>query len=95
MSKTTFKKGRTPKGAPTNKKKQDFINSAQVGTASQASTNPLENLSPKAPRKYKTITLQFNRYEFDRLDSAVAASDLKKGEFIRAALEVACKKALK
>ena len=90
MSKTTFKKGRTPKGAPTNKKKQDFINSAQVGTASQASTNPLDNLSPKAPRKYKTITLQFNRYEFERLDDAVNKSGFKKSEFIRDALAEAC-----
>jgi hypothetical protein len=48
-----------------------------------------------APRGYKAIALQFNRYEYDRLDSATVAAGMSKNEFIRAALEAACKKALK
>ena len=94
--KTTINQGRKPVGAPTNQKEQDFIEGGQVGTASQDQiSNPLLDLNPKAPRKYKSIAMHFNRYEFERLDDAVANTDMGKSKFIRAALEVACKKALK
>ena len=71
-----------------------FIDGAQTQTK-QAVSNPLENSDPTAPRKYKAVAIQFNKYEFDRLDQAVAASGMRKNEFIRAALESACRKALK
>ena len=61
----------------------------------QLELNPILSLDPKAPRKYKSIAMHFNRYEFERLDDAVANTDMGKSKFIRAALEVACKKALK
>ena len=80
-----------------NKKTQaldTFIDGAQTQTK-QAMANPLENSDPKAPRKYKAVAIQFNKYEFDRLDAAVAASGMRKNAFIREALEAACKKALK
>lgn len=76
------------------KREQAFIEGAQTQTK-QAMANPLENSDPKAPRKYKTITLPFNKYEFDRLDAAVVASGMGKNEFIREALETAYKKVLK
>ena len=76
------------------KREQAFIEGAQTQTK-QAMANPLDNRDPKAPRKYKAVAIQFNKYEFDRLDQAVAASGMRKNEFIRAALEAACKKALK
>jgi len=82
---------RPPAGA--SKNIDSFVSGAQVTT--QVPDNPLENTDPKAPRKYKAVAIQFNKYEFDRLDAAVAASGLRKNEFIRAALETACKKALK
>ena len=80
-----------------NKKTQaldTFIDGAQTQTK-QAMANPLENSDPKAPRKYKAVAIQFNKYEFDRLDAAVIASGMGKNAFIREALEAACKKALK
>ena len=76
------------------KREQAFIEGAQTQTK-QAMANPLENSDPKAPRKYKAVAIQYNKYECDRLDQAVAASGMRKNEFIRAALEAACKKALK
>ena len=57
--------------------------------------NPLENDDPKAPRKYKALAIPFNKHEFDRLDAGVAASGVGKNAFVRAAIEAACKKALK
>lgn len=71
-----------------------WVSGSEVVTSAPVS-NPLENSDPKAPRKYKAVAIQFNKYEFDRLDQAVAASGMRKNEFIRAALEAACKKALK
>jgi len=71
-----------------------FIDGAQTQTK-QAMANPLENSDPKAPRKYKAVAIQFNKYEFDRLDAAVAATGMGKNAFIREALEAACNKALK
>lgn len=71
-----------------------WISGSEVVTSAPVS-NPLENSDPKAPRKYKTITLPFNKYEFDRLDAAVVASGMGKNAFIREALETAYKKVLK
>ncbi len=42
--------------------------------------------SPSAPRKYKGLSIQFNRYEFNRLGEAVAASGMGVNEFVREAL---------
>jgi len=42
--------------------------------------------NPNAPRKYKGLSIQFNRYEFDRLGEAVAASGMGVNEFVRDAL---------
>jgi len=45
--------------------------------------------NPNAPRKYKTLTLPFNKHEFNRLDESVAASGVSKNEFIRNAIREA------
>ena len=81
-----------PVGAP--KSAEEFAAGAQT-MSNPIAQNPLENNDPKAPRKYKAVAIQFNKYECDRLDQAVAASGMRKNELIRAALEAACKKALK
>ena len=76
------------------KREQAFIEGAQTQTK-QVVNNPSDNVDPKAPRKYKGVAIPFNKYEFDRLDAAVAATGMGKNAFIREALEAACKKALK
>jgi hypothetical protein len=81
-----------PVGAP--KSMDEFVSGAQTHSKPPAS-NPLNNLDPKAPRKYKAVAIQFNKYEFDRLDAAVNVSDMGKNEFIRSAIEAACKRLLK
>jgi hypothetical protein len=48
-----------------------------------------------APRGYKAIALQFNRYEYDRLEQLSMESGISKNKFIRNALDVAYKKAIK
>jgi hypothetical protein len=73
------------------------VNSFIHGATSQGTDtgNPLENDDPKAARKYKSLAIPFNKYEFDRLDTAVNASGIGKNAFVRAAIEAACKKTLK
>jgi predicted HicB family RNase H-like nuclease len=66
----------------------DFISAARDNEPA----NPLLNESPKAPRKYKSIALQFNKYEFDRLEVAATKAGISKNAFIRNALEAAYKK---
>lgn len=48
-----------------------------------------------APRGYKAIALQFNRYEYDRLERASNQAGVSKNQFMRDSVEAACKKALK
>lgn len=48
-----------------------------------------------APRGYKAIALQFNRYEYSRLEEAAEKLGISKNEFMRNAVESACKKTLK
>jgi hypothetical protein len=81
-----------PVGAPSQQDLNNFVSGAQ---ANEQPFNPLENSDPKAPRKYKAVAIPFNKYEFDRLDAAVHSAGMGKNEFIRAALEAACKKILK
>jgi hypothetical protein len=49
----------------------------------------------EAPRGYKAIALQFNRYEYDRLEQASNRAGVSKNKFMRDAVEAACKKILK
>ena len=83
-----------PVAAQSQNEMDAWVSGAEVVTSAPVS-NPLENSDPTAPRKYKAVAIQFNKYEFDRLDAAVIASGMGKNAFIREALEAACKKALK
>lgn len=48
-----------------------------------------------APRGFKAIALQFNRYEYDQLERAANSAGVSKNKLMREAVEAACKKILK
>ena len=58
----------------------DFIRGAQ-------SKHQESDASPDAPRKYKTIGLQFNRYEYEQLEAATNKSKRTKNSIIREGIE--------
>ena len=58
----------------------DFIRGAQ--TKHRAS-----DARPDEPRKYKTIGLQFNRYEYEQLEAAANKSKRTKNSIIREGIE--------
>ena len=55
-----------------------------------ASGSPvIQGLDPKAPRKYKSLTLQMNEYEYTRLKQASESQDRGLADYIRIALKKA------
>jgi len=45
-----------------------------------------EDIRPNAPRKYKSITIHFNRYEFDRITEECEETGQSKLSYIRQAI---------
>lgn len=58
---------------------KQFIESSSV----EAKPDAMEE---DAPRKYKTIGLQFNKFEYDRLDAAAKKTKRSKNSIIREGL---------
>ena len=51
-----------------------------------------QELDPRAPRNYKSITLKLNHYEYDRLVKAAMRDDRGTLDFIRLAIKAAVDK---
>ena len=57
-----------------------------------AADKPEGALDPRAPRKYKSITVPMNEYEYNRLVAAAEEADRGLLDFIRQSLKTAIKK---
>lgn len=51
--------------------------------------NQPAGLDPRAPRKFKSLTLQMNEYEYERLKQAADAADRGMLDYVRQALKKA------
>lgn len=61
---------------------RDFATRAEVG---EYRPRP-SSRDPKAPRKYKTMTIPFNRFEFETLEAAADKAGRAKMDFMRRAM---------
>ncbi len=81
-------KRRTPASAKVDKKIEadieQFANNADKPV--RAELTPKTDNHPLAPRKYKSITMPFNLYEFDRIASHCEKTRESKQGFIRQAI---------
>jgi hypothetical protein len=59
-----------------------------------AADKPEGALDPKAPRKYKSITVPMNEYEYNKLVAAAEQADRGLLDFIRQSLKASIKKEL-
>ena len=67
---------------------RDFASRAEVGEYRPQPSSQ----DPKAPRKFKTITIPFNRYEYETLEAAADKAGRAKMDFLRRSmLEAAVK----
>ena len=49
-------------------------------------TPPQDDMRKNAPKKYKSITIHFNRYEFDKIEAECAETGQSKLSYIRQAI---------
>jgi hypothetical protein len=86
------KRTKPPAGAPTQQKLNDFSDGAQV-TTNEATDNPHDPNEPRTSKvngkvkPYKTIGLQFNRYEWFELEKAERITKRSKNSLIREGIE--------
>ena len=84
-------RSKPPVGAP--KSAEEFAAGAQTKTVTTTSTNPFDPDEPRTEKvngkvkPFKTIGLQFNRYEWWELEQAERLSKRSKNSIIRAGIE--------
>ena len=95
---TTKKRTARAVSAPSDKDLDNFINGAQVNKLDPNPFDPNESRTRKIDGKvkpYKTIGMQFNRYEWWELEQAEKITKRSKNSIIREGIELAIEEAKK